>query len=257
MKSTILVIEDERTTRHSITQFLESENFEVLAAENGRMGIAMAKGHLPDLIICDIMMPEMDGYDVLIELQSSTDTAVIPFVFLTATSEKEGLRHGMEMGADDYLSKPISGATLLNAINSRLKKHQTQEKQYQNSSQYSDEASVLKRENNSLKDFAALKGQLLDRLLEGLKETLPELYMSLMQQSREGNWLQGEDSLKYSRTLASAIALMNETYEFNRTLTPENASKLKSFPFAQPSTTTTESQEAPMVLDPSAIIARR
>lgn len=120
MAETILVIEDERLTRTNLINFLRSEGFTALSAENGRTGIELAQAHLPDLIICDIMMPELDGYDVLSSLQHMPSTSAIPFIFLTAT-EEFSLQQSLAMGADDYLSKPITSEQLRNAIAAQLK----------------------------------------------------------------------------------------------------------------------------------------
>jgi len=94
----------------------------VFTAEDGKSGVALALEKLPDLIVCDIMMPELDGYGVLHLLNKHIKTYGIPFIFLTAKSEKTDLRKGMEMGADDYITKPFEGIELLNAIEIRLKK---------------------------------------------------------------------------------------------------------------------------------------
>ncbi len=118
----VLVIEDEFSVRENIKQILEFENFHAVVATNGREGIALAKKEIPDLIICDIMMPEMDGYEVLKELRNDNTTASLPFIFLTAKSEKTDVRYGMELGADDYLQKPFTTEELLNAIKIRLER---------------------------------------------------------------------------------------------------------------------------------------
>jgi signal transduction histidine kinase len=118
----ILVIEDERPLLEEILDTLYFENFEVVGTENGVDGIALARQDLPDVIICDIMMPKLNGYDVLAELRADPATFVIPFIFLTAKAEKTDLRHGMELGADDYLTKPFTNAQLLASINTRLAK---------------------------------------------------------------------------------------------------------------------------------------
>jgi two-component system, sensor histidine kinase and response regulator len=118
----ILVIEDEHSLRKDIMEMLSFEGYSLLGAENGVVGIQEARKHLPDLIICDIMMPELDGYDVLNELRSDTQTAAIPFIFLTARTDKIDRRHGMEQGADDYLTKPFSVGDLLKTISARLKR---------------------------------------------------------------------------------------------------------------------------------------
>lgn len=121
----ILAIEDEPAVRENLVDLLEAEDFEAIAAENGRQGIELAKGELPDLILCDVMMPELDGYDVLQALRKNPNTASIPFIFLTAKADKGDTRKGMELGADDYLTKPFNRQELLAAIATRLDKHNT------------------------------------------------------------------------------------------------------------------------------------
>lgn len=118
----ILVIEDERTIRENILELLEAEDFDAMAVENGIKGIELAKQSQPDLIICDVMMPELDGYGVLKELRNDPSTAMIPFIFLTALADKTDTRRGMELGADDYLTKPCTPEELLKAIATRLEK---------------------------------------------------------------------------------------------------------------------------------------
>lgn len=122
MSSNILVIEDEEPIRESVAELLELEGMKVIEATNADAGIRLAREFLPDLIICDIMMPGRDGYGVLLELQNDALTANIPFVFLTALADRESLRHGMTLGADDYLTKPFTSDELLTAVSSRLEK---------------------------------------------------------------------------------------------------------------------------------------
>ncbi|MBX7208796.1 MAG: response regulator transcription factor [Verrucomicrobiaceae bacterium] len=117
---TILVIEDQPDMRENIAIILEMEGFAVLAAENGRAGIGLAREDKPDLILCDVMMPEMDGYEVLRELRRDRTISGTPFIFLTARGEKRDQRDGMNLGADDYLTKPVTRADLLGAVRSRL-----------------------------------------------------------------------------------------------------------------------------------------
>lgn len=118
----ILVIEDNTEVRENIAEILELSNYTVVLAENGKKGVELALQQVPDLIVCDIMMPELDGYGVLHLLNRHIETYGIPFIFLTAKSEKSDLRKGMEMGADDYITKPFDSIELLNAIEVRLKK---------------------------------------------------------------------------------------------------------------------------------------
>lgn len=118
----ILVIEDEEQVRENLVDLLDAEEYEALGAENGRVGVSLATGELPDLILCDVMMPELDGYGVIDELRKNPDTATIPFIFLTAKAEKADRAKGMELGADNYLAKPFTRDELLAAIAARLHK---------------------------------------------------------------------------------------------------------------------------------------
>jgi DNA-binding NarL/FixJ family response regulator len=118
----ILVIEDEPEMRRNLTTVLRLEKFHALPAENGRIGVELAKKEKPDLILCDVMMPELDGYGVIAALRADTETVAIPFIFLTAKGEKPDIRAGMNLGADDYLTKPVAKADLLAAIGSRLER---------------------------------------------------------------------------------------------------------------------------------------
>ena len=118
----ILIIEDETAVRSNIAELLQSEGYYVRQAENGEEGYKMALESIPDLIICDILMPGMDGYTVKNKLGSIPDTAAIPFIFLTALSEKEDFRKGMDSGADDYITKPFTRNTLLHVMQTRLEK---------------------------------------------------------------------------------------------------------------------------------------
>ncbi len=118
----ILVIEDNSDVRENIAEILKLSKYEVVTAANGREGIELAQKESPDLILCDIMMPLLDGYGVLHLLSKDESTAGIPFIFLTAKAERGDMRKGMEMGADDYITKPFDDIELLNAIESRLKK---------------------------------------------------------------------------------------------------------------------------------------
>ncbi|SHF30668.1 cAMP-binding domain of CRP or a regulatory subunit of cAMP-dependent protein kinases [Arenibacter palladensis] len=119
---TILLIEDDRALRENTEELLELSGYSMITAPNGKIGIQMAKEKLPDIIVCDIMMPEVDGYGVLKELSSNEKTKHIPFIFLSAKTEHKEIRKGMDLGADDYLTKPFEEEDLINAIESRLAK---------------------------------------------------------------------------------------------------------------------------------------
>jgi CRP-like cAMP-binding protein/CheY-like chemotaxis protein len=132
MNKQVLIIEDNDDIRENVVEILELADFSVLQASNGKTGVDLAIKNIPDIILCDIMMPELDGYGVLYMLNKNPQTAAIPFIFLTAKAERVDLRKGMEMGADDYLTKPFDDMELLNAIETRLKKKGAQQNQYSN-----------------------------------------------------------------------------------------------------------------------------
>ncbi len=122
----VLVIEDEPEMRRNLLTILRLEKFLPIGAENGRAGLRLARAENPDVILCDVMMPEMDGYGVLEALRRDAETATTPFIFLTARGEKLDQRAGMDLGADDYLTKPVTKADLLSAINARLRRAEQQ-----------------------------------------------------------------------------------------------------------------------------------
>ncbi len=153
----ILVIEDQDDVRENIVELLELSNYQVLSAAEGGSGVKMALEHTPDLILCDIMMPERDGYEVLYLLSKNPSTSSIPFIFLTAKAEKEDFRKGMNLGADDYITKPFEEIELLGAIERRLEKYaglknsQNTEELLSAAAKYPDMESVL--ENRKTRKF--------------------------------------------------------------------------------------------------------
>jgi two-component system, sensor histidine kinase and response regulator len=166
----ILIIEDEDTIRENIRDILLTDNFIVVEAENGQIGIEMALEEHPHLILCDVMMPEVDGYQVLSEIRLHSATQLIPFIFLTAKTTNEDLRKGMDLGADDYLNKPFTRQGLLNAVTSKLAKQEALKNE-----------SLTKLENlrSSLTQaFPREFGDRVDRIL-GLSKGLTEQYHQL------------------------------------------------------------------------------
>jgi len=118
----ILIIEDEPQMRQNIAELLRRRNYEPVTAENGRLGLEMASRDRPDLILCDITMPELDGHEVLRALRADLKFALVPFIFLTANGDRDCLRRGMNLGADDYLTKPVGADDLICAIETRLQR---------------------------------------------------------------------------------------------------------------------------------------
>ncbi len=121
-KSKLLIIEDNEEVRENLAEILELYGYEVITANHGLEGVKLALSNIPDLILCDVMMPELDGYGVLNLLTENEKTAAIPFVFITARTEKEDIRRGMNLGADDYITKPFYKDELLQVVGTRLKK---------------------------------------------------------------------------------------------------------------------------------------
>lgn len=124
MNKKVLIIEDNDDIRESTAEVLDLAGYETFTAKHGKVGVDVALKHIPDIILCDIMMPELDGYGVLYLLNKNPKTANIPFIFITAKTERADMRKGMEMGADDYLTKPFDDLELFKAIESRFKKKQ-------------------------------------------------------------------------------------------------------------------------------------
>ena len=161
MKNTILLIEDNKELRENTGELLELAGYEVFCAENGKQGLEQLQQIRPDLILCDIMMPELDGYGVLRALDNFPDLAGTPFVFLTAKSEKSDFRNAMDLGADDYLMKPFNGNDLLKVVQARLKKKQKLNLVYS-----SQEADQFASDRNSANAIEAIKA---DRATRKLK----------------------------------------------------------------------------------------
>lgn len=134
MEKTILVIDDNTDIRENTAEILELAGYKTFTAEDGKKGLEIAAKEMPSLIVCDIMMPELDGYGLLHLLRKNEATQNIPFIFLTAKTERSDFRKGMEMGADDYITKPFDDIELLNAIETRLKKSSILDQKYPSSS---------------------------------------------------------------------------------------------------------------------------
>jgi len=123
----ILIIEDQPQMRKNLATILEMEDFQVVTAADGLSGMEVARSERPDIVICDVMMPGLDGYQVLAKLRAEPAMATLPFIFLTAKGDKADLRSGMNLGADDYLTKPVSREDLLAAIEIRLTRRRAHE----------------------------------------------------------------------------------------------------------------------------------
>jgi CRP-like cAMP-binding protein len=153
MSKVILLIEDNASMRDNIKELLELSAYKVFTAANGKLGVELAKKEKPDLIICDITMPELDGYGVLHILSKSEETVGIPFVFLTAKAEKADFRKGMTLGADDYLTKPFDDVELLDVVTLRLKKADLFKKEFEKTARGLDEFMDNVKESQVITSF--------------------------------------------------------------------------------------------------------
>lgn len=147
---TILIIDDNEDIRENTAEILSLGGYKTITAENGKKGVELALSQKPDLIVCDIMMPELDGYGVLHLLRKNPETEDIPLIFLTAKSERSDMRKGMEMGADDYVTKPFEEIELMNAIESRMRKFDILQKRYNSSGKGLSEFANDLRDNGLL-----------------------------------------------------------------------------------------------------------
>ncbi|MBF2072343.1 MAG: response regulator [Synechococcales cyanobacterium C42_A2020_086] len=224
MTKKILVIEDERATRTNIVNFLNSEGFETLVAENGRIGIQLAQTYLPDLIICDVLMPELDGYDVLTTLQQDAQTASIPFIFLTVTASEAGFQHSLDLGADDYLSKPVTSEQLRRAIAVQLQNREI----VRRPTRHLDQTQLLTNlKPGALLQFISTKDKLFHHLALGLRQHLSRMAQTIhamKQQSADPELEQQLSELQESA--ARILSLVNEMTALHSVLTPENTDVL-------------------------------
>lgn len=155
MAQKILVIEDNPSMLENIADIIRLANYEAITASNGKTGVEMAKQQSPDLILCDIMMPELDGYGVFYILHKDEETANIPFVFLTAKSDQADFRTGMNLGADDYVTKPFDSFDLLKVIETRLKKNESQKAKLKNELHDLNNFFIKAKEHKGLEKLSA------------------------------------------------------------------------------------------------------
>jgi CRP-like cAMP-binding protein/CheY-like chemotaxis protein len=153
MSYRILLIEDNAEMAENISEILQLAHYTVTHAPNGKIGVDLAQQNHPDLILCDIMLPELDGYGVLHILNKDTDTANIPFIFLTAKSDNEDIRAGMNLGADDYITKPFDDVDLLKVVEMRLKKKELLTSTFANTAQ---DVNAFFNKARELRDFQKL-----------------------------------------------------------------------------------------------------
>ncbi|MDJ0727082.1 MAG: response regulator [Prochloraceae cyanobacterium] len=217
----ILVIEDERPVRENLVELLEAEDYETYSTENGLLGTVWAYNHFPDLIICDVMMPEIDGYEVLSGLRANSVTASIPLIFLTAKADKTDIRRGMNLGADDYLTKPFSRKEVLEAISSRLSKQKILTEYYHQERQNVEK---LQQELLQMKHSIAEKDRLLKNLQEDLSQAVPQLKIALSILKKSNLKQQRKNTLKMVQRLCmEELNLLQEIPHFKDLFPAEDA----------------------------------
>lgn len=221
----VLVIEDEENIRENILELLQAENIQGIGASNGKIGVKLARKHKPDLIICDLMMPELDGYGVLTELKNEPKTATIPLIFLTAKDTKADIRKGMNLGADDYLTKPCTPEELLTAITSRLQKHKIYIQQYELER---ERAKKLQKRVQELQIISNTAEELLQKISLELRDPLSNISMALHMLKVAPSDEARERYLNILREECEReIALLNQLSNWQNLLTPENAKLLR------------------------------
>lgn len=220
--SKILVIEDEVPICNSLVEILLAEGFDAMGARDGHTGVRLAQAHQPDLVICDVMMPEVDGYRVLQALRQCASTATIPFIFLTARGARDDLRRGMLLGADDYLTKPCSAKELLAAISTRLQKqallmqHYTLERQ---------RVEALEETVQTLQPIINASHEILDSFYQELLNPLSTLNIAihLLKQSPQ----HPEERKRYleglQKNYSHELAMLRQMSRLQSSLTSESA----------------------------------
>ncbi len=223
----ILVIEDEAPVLTNIVEILESGGFNAIGAENGQVGVQLATQEIPDLIICDIMMPVLDGYGVLTQLRSQPLTEIIPFIFLTAKADKGDLRQGMNLGADDYISKPFRRKELLEAVNIRLEKQAAVVGKYMSQFQ---RAEGLLAKMQDLQQLSETKEGLLVKLIGDLRDPLSKINLAIKMLK---NTPPGASRDRYLEILQEEfdkeISLLNQVSDVQELLTLDNVKLLRQF----------------------------
>lgn len=233
----ILIIEDETQVRANIQQMLDLSEFHTITAGNGLIGVQLAKIEQPDLIICDIMMPELDGYDVLKSLRENPETQSIPIIFLTAKAERGDMRQGMELGADDYITKPFTPEELLRAVKIRLVRaekanqiKQQYEQEQQQNVHLKQEMQVNLQKLQESQQLADVRADILRKISQDLRNPLSNINMALHLLQRASSDAERERYLSIlKQECEREIKLLKEVENLQKLLTPENAKILQKF----------------------------
>ena len=230
----ILVIEDEEQIRLNLQEILVLADFSVVTANDGVKGLNLAKVKSPNLIICDIMMPGMDGLEVLQNLRNDSQTANIPLIFLTAKSERDDLRQGMNLGADDYITKPFEPREILQAVKARLERQAVSTEQYLNEQdKVAKIQQKIKESGTNLEvsqQLSQMRENILDQLSQDLRNPLSSINMALhmLKQCKVEEQRQRYlDIIQHE--YAREVKLLNEVDNLRELLTDDNTKLLKQF----------------------------
>ncbi|MCU0550777.1 MAG: response regulator [Leptolyngbya sp. Prado105] len=223
--NSVLVIEDDREILENIEEILELQSFQALTTSSSVAGLQLAKEALPSLVICDVMMPEMDGYAVLSELRQQVETATIPFIFLTGRSERADVRMGMELGADDYLTKPFTQDELIGAVQSCLSKY---DRLTRRSEAQVEEAHSIEKQLQTSQELAEMNSVLLQKLSQGLRHPVSNITIATYMLKQN---LTSKDLERYIAILeeecARSTSLLNEVSSLQEYLNPSKINLLR------------------------------
>ncbi|MDH6099143.1 response regulator [Anabaenopsis sp. FSS-46] len=232
--SLILVIEDEEQIRLNISEILLLADFSVVSAADGSEGLHLARVKSPDLILCDIMLPGMDGFQVLKKLRNYPNTANIPLIFITAKAEREDLRQGMNLGADDYITKPFEPGEILQAVKARLKRQALSTQQHLDSHHKIEQLQQEIKENDTnlqvSRQLSDIRGNLLEKLSQELRDPLSNINIALhmlghSQTEEKRQQYLGIIQEEYARE----VKILNEVDDLRELLTAENTKLLQQF----------------------------
>lgn len=243
----ILVIEDEKDIRENIIQLLQLNNYQTIFADNGETGLILTLENLPDLIICDVMMPQINGYEFLTYLRSNEKIFNIPCILVTAMEAKNDIRKGMVLGADDYLTKPFNPQDLLESVQSKLTKQKNINKQYEalikedliyienikkelreKQTQLGEKQTELYNSRNVL----TVQEQIIERLLIQLKNPLNKMNIAINMLEKATTQEERDRYIKILKDeYSQEIKLLNGVKHLQDVLIPENIAILKQFDF--------------------------
>ncbi|MER3433520.1 MAG: response regulator [Leptolyngbya sp. ERB_1_1] len=223
--SLVLVIEDDPDILENIEEILALQSYQTLATSSSLTGLELAKAELPSLVICDVIMPELDGYAVLSKLRQQAETATIPFIFLTGRSERADVRLGMELGADDYLTKPFTQEELIGAVQSCLNKYDRLSRQHEAQAL---EAQTVEKQLQTTQELAEMNRVLLQKLSQGLRHPISNITIATYLLKQD---ISDKDFDRYLAILEEecvrGTALLNEISSLQEYLSPSKINLLR------------------------------